>query len=87
MRPSKATGALQLAVTQTIQWPGVYKARRKFYEEQTQYHKKNKNLLDAVIRKEVSASYYQLWYLQEVANLYSKLDEYYTSMYLSLIHI
>ncbi len=81
MRPSKATGALQLAVTQTIQWPGVYKARRKFYEEQTQYHKKNKNLLDAVIRKEVSASYYQLWYLQEVANLYSKLDEYYTSMY------
>lgn len=37
--------------------------------------------MDAVIRKEVSASYYQLWYLQEVANLYSKLDEYYTSMY------
>ncbi len=81
IRPSNRTGAMQLAITQTIQWPGVYHARRKVYEEQAKYFYKNKNLLDAVIRKEVNSAYYQLWYLQELGNLYNKLDEYYTSMY------
>ena len=81
IRPSNRTGAMQLAITQTIQWPGVYHARKKVYEEQAKYFYKNKNLLDAVIRKEVNSAYYQLWYLQEVGNLYNKLDEYYTSMY------
>ncbi|MBP0613901.1 CusA/CzcA family heavy metal efflux RND transporter [Chryseobacterium sp. cx-311] len=81
MRPSDPNGELKIGVQQSIQWPGLYKAKRKYFEEQLKYHQLNKGMLDAVIKKEVNTAFYQLWYLQDLARLYQKLDEYYTSMY------
>ncbi len=81
MRPSDPDGDFKIGIQQSIQWPGLYKAKRKYFEEQLKYHQLNKNMLDAVIKREVNTAFYQLWYLQDVGKLYQKLDEYYTSMY------
>lgn len=81
MRPSDPDGDFKIGIQQSVQWPGLYKAKRKYFEEQLKFHQLNKSMLDAVIKREVNTAFYQLWYLQDVARLYGKLDEYYTSMY------
>ena len=81
MRPSDPDGDFKIGIQQSIQWPGLYKAKRKYIEEQLKYHQLHKRMINAVIKKEVNTAFFQLWYLQDLARLYGKLDEYYTSMY------
>ncbi|MCO5287198.1 MAG: CusA/CzcA family heavy metal efflux RND transporter [Chitinophagaceae bacterium] len=81
MRPSDPKGVLKIGVSQNFVWPGLYKARRQYFEEQLKYYEMNKAMLDAVIRKEVNNAYYQLWYLQDISTLYQRLDTMYSSMY------
>src|SRR5574338_361955 len=81
MRPSDPKGVLKIGVSQHFVWPGLYKARRQYFEEQLKYYEMNKAMLDAVIRKEVNNAYYQLWYLQDISTLYQRLDTMYSSMY------
>jgi len=80
IRPSDHKGVLKIGITQSIEWPGLYKAKRQYFEEQLKFYEMNKSALDALIRKEVNIAYYQLWYLQDVAALYKKLDTLYAEM-------
>ncbi len=79
-RPTDRIGILKIGVLQGIVWPGLYKAQRHLYEEQVKYHEANTDVIDKVVKKEVRAVYYQLWYLQDKQQLYKKLDSLYQSL-------
>lgn len=81
MRPSDSKGVLKIGLAQSVEWPGVYKARREYFEEQLNYFRMNNDALTALIKREVYSAYYELWYLQDIGLLYQRLDTLYTSMY------
>lgn len=77
MRPSDKTGILKVGVSQSIAWPGLYKAQKNLYNEQLKYYEAGTAVIDAEIKRDVRAVYYQLWYLQDKDQLYRKLDSIY----------
>jgi len=80
LRPGDSKGILKVGVSQSIAWPGLYKAQKKLYTEQVKYFEANTAVIDAELKKEVRSTYYQLWYLQEKQKLYSRLDSIYRSL-------
>lgn len=80
MRPSDNKGILKIGVTQSIAWPGLYKAQRNLYGEQLKYYNLNIPVIEAGLKKQVRAAYYQLWYLQDRMQLYIRLDSIYRSL-------
>lgn len=80
MRPSDHTGILKIGVSQAVAWPGLYKAQKNLYSEQLKYYETGTSVIDAELKKEVRAVYYQLWYLQNKQQLYQQLDSIYTSL-------
>lgn len=81
MRPSDHRGILKIGISQTIDYPGLYKARRGYLGEQLKYAEMNKTALSSLIKKDVRASYFRLWYLQERQALYTKLDSIYAWLF------
>jgi len=81
LRPSDSKGILKIGLSQTIAWPGLYKAQKELYGEQLRYHQMNTAVLDALIKKEVRTVYYELWYLQDKQHLYRRLDSIYQSLH------
>lgn len=81
MHPADPKGVLKIGVAQSIEWPGVYKARRKYFEEQAVLFQMNDEALTSLVKKEVKLTYYELWYLQSIGTLYIHLDSLFTSMY------
>src|SRR5689334_21123480 len=59
MRPSDNKGILKIGVTQSIAWPGLYKAQRNLYSEQLKYYNLNTSLIEADLKKQVRSAYYQ----------------------------
>lgn len=80
LRPSDKSGILKIGVSQSIAWPGLYKAQKNLYGEQLKYYQANSAVIDAEIKKEVRTVYYQLWYLQDKQNLFKRLDSIYFSL-------
>ena len=78
-RPSDNVGILKIGVSQSIVWPGLYKAQKNMYSEQLQYHNLGAAAIEAQLKKEVRSVYYQLWYLQDKQRLYQRLDSIYRS--------
>lgn len=79
-RPSDRKGILKIGVSQSIAWPGLYKAQKKLYSEQLKYYEANTAAIDIDIKREVRAIYYQLWYLQDKQRLFHRLDSIYKSL-------
>lgn len=80
LRPSDNIGILKIGVSQSIAFPGLYAARKRYFTEQLKYAELNTELLNAIIKKDVSIAYYQLWYLQDKQSLYQQLDSIYTAL-------
>lgn len=80
LRPSDHNGILKIGVSQSIAWPGLYAARRHYLQEQLQYVSRNRELLYAMIKRDVRIAYYQLWYLQDKQSLLHQLDSLYTNL-------
>ncbi len=80
MRPGDNKGILKVGLSQSIAWPGLYKAQKNLYTEQAKYFEANSGVLDAEIKKEVRTAYYQLWYLQDKQKLFTRLDSIYISL-------
>ncbi len=80
IRPSDDKGILKIGVSQSIAWPGLYKAQKNLYTEQLKYYQANTAAIDADIKKDVRTIYYQLWYLQDKQQLYHRLDSIYKSL-------
>jgi cobalt-zinc-cadmium resistance protein CzcA len=80
MRPSDNKGILKVGVSQSIAWPGLYKAQKNLYNEQLKYYQFNTAAIELDIKKNVRTVYYQLWYLQDKQQLYHRLDSIYKSL-------
>jgi heavy metal efflux system protein len=80
MRPGDNKGILKAGLSQTIAWPGLYKAQKSLYNEQLKYYQVNTSAIDADIKRDVRTVYYQLWYLQDKQKLYHRLDSIYQSL-------
>lgn len=81
MRPSDNKGILKIGVSQSVAWPGVYKAQKNLFTEQLRYYQGNTSVLDANIKRNVRTVYYELWYLQNKQALFQRLDSIYKSLY------
>lgn len=81
LRPSDGRGILKIGVSQSIAWPGLYKARKEYLNQQVKYYQLNTEALNAAIRKDVRVAYYELWYLQDRLQLFQRLDSIYTSLF------
>lgn len=80
LRPSDNTGILKIGVSQSIAWPGLYKAQKNLYGEQLKYYQANTAAIEIEIKREIRTVYYQLWYLQDKQELYRRLDSIYRSL-------
>ena len=80
MRPSDNKGILKIGISQSIAWPGLYKAQKNLYNEQLKYYQANTAAIDADIKRDVRTVYYQLWYLQNKQQLFQRLDSIYKSL-------
>jgi len=80
LRPSDSKGILKVGISQSIAWPGLYKAQKNLYREQLKYYQANAAAIDADIKRDVRAIYYQLWYLQDKQQLFQRLDSIYKSL-------
>ncbi|HET9434977.1 MAG TPA: efflux RND transporter permease subunit, partial [Chitinophagaceae bacterium] len=81
LSPSDNSGILKIGISQDIAYPGLYKARKNYLNRQLEYYQLNTSALNAAIRRDVSAVYYELWYLQDKQLLFQRLDSIYTSLY------
>ncbi len=79
-RPSDSKGILKIGISQSIDWPGLYKAKKNLYTEQMKYYQVNEATIDIDLKRDVRTVYYQLWYLQDKQQLYHRLDSIYKSL-------
>lgn len=80
INPQDPKGILKIGVSQSIEWPGVYKARRTLLEEQVKSLEITKQVRALEIKRELQTTYYNLWYLQSKQFLWQRLDSVYTSL-------
>lgn len=81
LQPTDKKGILKIGVSQNIEWPGLYKARKNYFNEQLKYYQVGSAVIDVTLKRDVRTVYYQLWYLQEKQKLFKRLDSIYSSMY------
>ncbi len=79
-QPSDKIGILKIGVSQSVAWPGLYKAQKNLYGEQLKYYNLDVAAIDVRLKRDVRTVYYQLWYLQDKQQLYYRLDSIYKSL-------
>lgn len=77
MRPYDTKGILKIGLSQAVEWPGLYTARRSLLTEQMHSVEYAKQLRAVEIKKNVEAAYYTLWYHQSRQSLWRYLDSFY----------
>ncbi len=80
LTPQDRKGILKIGVSQSIEMPSVYKARKNLLQEQVKSAEINKVIKALEIKRDVQVTYYTLWYLQSKQLLWQKLDSIYTSL-------
>lgn len=80
LSPGDARGILKIGVSQSLEWPTVYRARKGLLEEQVKSVELSRQLKALEIRRDVQAAYYTIWYLQNRQQLFLRLDSLYRSM-------
>lgn len=80
LRPTDSRGILKIGISQSIPWPGLYKAQKSRYQHQLEATKASGTLIGTNIRRDVRLVYYQLWYLQDKGRLLRSLDSIYITL-------
>lgn len=80
IRPTDSRGILKIGVSQSLPWPGLYKAQRNLNRQQLEATRANGALLGTNVKRDVRTVYYQLWYLQDKQKLFQSLDSIYTTL-------
>ncbi len=80
LRPSDNKGILKIGLSQSIAWPGLYKAQKNLFAEQLKYYESGTAVINAELRRSLRSVYYQLWYLQDKQQLYRQLDSIYQTL-------
>jgi len=77
MRPSDNKGILKIGLSQTIEWPGLYTARKNMLTQQVKSLSYTKQLRALELRRDLAMAYYTLWYYQSRQQLWQQLDSFY----------
>ena len=80
LRPSDRQGILKIGISQALEWPAVYGARRRLYEAQAQSLTYARQVRTLEIRKTLQTAYYTLWYHQSRQQLWQRLDSLYSTL-------
>ncbi len=80
INPQDPKGILKIGVSQSVEWPTVYKARRNLLQEQVKSVELSRQIKALEIRRDVQSAYYTIWYLQNRQQLFRRLDSIYNSM-------
>lgn len=80
INPTDKKGILKIGVAQSIEWPGLYKARRALLNEETKSLTFAKLIRAREIKRDVQSTYYTLWYYQNRQQLWRRLDSIYSSL-------
>jgi cobalt-zinc-cadmium resistance protein CzcA len=80
INPQDKQGVLKIGLSQGIEWPGVYKARKNLLRQQVKSVEISKQIRALEIKKGVQSTYYNLWYLQSKQLLWQRLDSFYSSL-------
>lgn len=80
LRPNDPVGIWKVGLSQTIPWPGIYSAEKRWYGSQANIINSQQKVLVATLKQDVSLAYYRLWYLQEKYGLYQQLDSLYKTL-------
>ncbi|HEY9343103.1 MAG TPA: efflux RND transporter permease subunit, partial [Hanamia sp.] len=80
LNPQDPKGILKIGLSQSMEWPGVYKARKNLLQQQVKSVEISKQIKALEIKKEVQSVYYSLWYLQSKQFLWQRLDSLYSSI-------
>ncbi|MGB4773939.1 MAG: CusA/CzcA family heavy metal efflux RND transporter, partial [Daejeonella sp.] len=57
LRPSDNTGILKIGVSQSVAWPGLYKAQKNLYGEQLKYYNLGAAAIDVQLKRDVRTVY------------------------------
>ncbi|HEY1032106.1 MAG TPA: CusA/CzcA family heavy metal efflux RND transporter [Flavipsychrobacter sp.] len=77
LRPSDNMGILKIGLSQSIEWPGIYNAKRKMLQQQVRSYDYTKQLRALEIKRNLQTTYYTLWYHQSRKQLWQQLDSFY----------
>ncbi len=80
LRPSDDRGVLKIGVSQSMEWPGVYSARRRLLAEQSKSLTYNRQVRVLEVRRTLQSAYYTLWYQQSRQQLWLRLDSLYSTL-------
>ena len=73
-------GVLKIGVSQSIESPGVYRARRNLAEQNLKYAELSIGTIQIELLRDVRQAYYLIWYLQNKQTLWQRLDSIYGSI-------
>ena len=80
INPGDKKGILKIGVSQTLDWPGLYKAKNKLLLAQVKTVEISKQIKALEIKRELQSAYYFLWYYQSKQMLWTRLDSIYSSL-------
>jgi len=80
LNPQDQKGVLKIGLSQSIEWPGVYKARKNLLHQQVKSVEISKQIKALEIKKNVQETYYNLWYFESKQLLWKRLDSIYSSL-------
>lgn len=80
MNPQDPQGILKIGLSQSVEWFGVYKARKNLLQQQVRSVEISKQIKALEIKKDVQTAYYTLWYLQSKQLLWRQLDSIFSSL-------
>lgn len=80
LRPTDSRGILKIGLSQTLDWPGLYKAKKQLLSEQSKSAAYNRTIKILELKREVQSTWYALWYYQSRQALWTRLDSIYTSL-------
>lgn len=72
-------GVLKIGLSQSIDWPGLYIAKKNLLKEQLSSAELFQEIRMAELRREVESIYFKLWYLQNKQALWKRLDSLYST--------
>ena len=72
-------GILKIGLSQSIDWPGLYSAKKELFKQQVTSIEFAQQIKAAEIRRDLEKIYYTLWYLQNKQKLWKRLDSLYSS--------
>lgn len=80
INPQDPKGILKIGLSQSVELPSVYRAKRTLLQEQATSVEIAKQVRALEIRRELQATYYNLLYLQSKQILWQRLDSIYRSL-------